>query len=75
MTLVNFKWLIERDGELKDHWPDGRVTHDVAVRRTRLLRLTARPGSAGQHSQAAVAGNRQVRPSRLAGRTPFRVTA
>lgn len=30
MTLVNFKWLIERDGELKITWPDGRVTHDAA---------------------------------------------
>ena len=29
MTLVNFKWLIERDGELKITWPDGRVTHDA----------------------------------------------
>jgi hypothetical protein len=30
MTLVNFKWLIERDGELRITWPDGRVTHDGA---------------------------------------------
>jgi hypothetical protein len=29
MTLVNFKWLIERDGELKITWPDGRVTQDA----------------------------------------------
>jgi hypothetical protein len=29
-TLVTFKRLIERDGELKITWPDGRVTHDAA---------------------------------------------
>lgn len=29
MTLVNFKWLIERDGEFKITWPDGHVTHDA----------------------------------------------
>jgi hypothetical protein len=29
MTLVNFKWLVERDGELRITWPDGRVTHDA----------------------------------------------
>ena len=29
LTLVNFKWLIERDGELKITWPDGHVTHDA----------------------------------------------
>jgi len=29
MTLVNFKWLIERDGELRITWPDGHVTHDA----------------------------------------------
>jgi hypothetical protein len=29
MTLVNFKWLIERDGELRISWPDGQVTHDA----------------------------------------------
>lgn len=29
MTLVNFKRLIERDGELKITWPDGHVTHDA----------------------------------------------
>lgn len=30
MTLVNFRRLIERDGELKITWPDGHVTHDSA---------------------------------------------
>jgi hypothetical protein len=30
MTLVNFKWLIERDGELTITWPDGHVTRDSA---------------------------------------------
>lgn len=30
MTLVNLKWLVERDGELKITWPDGQVTHDAA---------------------------------------------
>ena len=30
MTLVNLKWLVERDGELKITWPDGHVTHDAA---------------------------------------------
>lgn len=29
MTLVNVKWLLERDGELKITWPDGHVTHDA----------------------------------------------
>jgi len=29
MTLVNFKWLIERGRELKITWPDGRVTRDA----------------------------------------------
>jgi hypothetical protein len=29
MTLVNFKWLIERDGELRITWPDGHMTHDA----------------------------------------------
>jgi len=29
MTLVNFKRLIERDGELRITWPDGKVTHDA----------------------------------------------
>lgn len=28
MTLVNVKWLLERDRELRITWPDGRVTHD-----------------------------------------------
>jgi hypothetical protein len=28
MTLVNVKWLVERDGELRITWPDGHVTHD-----------------------------------------------
>jgi hypothetical protein len=32
MTLVNLKWLLERDGELKITWPDARVTHDDAPR-------------------------------------------
>jgi len=30
MTLVNFKRLIERDGDLRITWPDGHVTHDAA---------------------------------------------
>jgi hypothetical protein len=30
MTLVNLKWLLERDGELQITWPDGHVTHDAA---------------------------------------------
>ena len=28
MTLVNVRWLIERDGDLRITWPDGRVSHD-----------------------------------------------
>jgi hypothetical protein len=32
MTLVNLKWLVGRDGELRITWPDGRVTHDAAPR-------------------------------------------
>jgi hypothetical protein len=28
MTLVNVKWLVERDGELKISWPDGHITRD-----------------------------------------------
>ena len=28
MTLVNLKWLLERDGELRITWPDGHVPHD-----------------------------------------------
>ncbi|MBV9802079.1 MAG: hypothetical protein JO130_02755 [Solirubrobacterales bacterium] len=32
MTLVNFKWLIERDGELRITWPDGHVTRDEPFR-------------------------------------------
>jgi hypothetical protein len=28
MTLVNVKWLIERDGDLRITWPDGHVSHD-----------------------------------------------
>lgn len=32
MTLVNVKWLLERDGELRITWPDGHVTHDEPVR-------------------------------------------
>ena len=28
LTLVNVKWLIERDGELRITWPDGHVSHD-----------------------------------------------
>lgn len=30
MTLVNFKWLIDRDRELRITWPDGHVTRDGA---------------------------------------------
>jgi len=29
LTLVNFKSLVERAGELKITWPDGHVTHDA----------------------------------------------
>jgi hypothetical protein len=29
MTLVNLKWLLERDGELRITWPDGHLTHDA----------------------------------------------
>jgi uncharacterized protein YuzE len=29
MTLVNVKWLLERDGELRVTWPDGHITHDA----------------------------------------------
>jgi hypothetical protein len=28
MTLVNVKWLLERDGELRITWPDGHVSRD-----------------------------------------------
>ena len=28
MVLVNVRWLIERDGELRLTWPDGHVSHD-----------------------------------------------
>ena len=28
MTLVNVKWLLERDGELTITWPDGHISHD-----------------------------------------------
>ncbi len=28
MTLVNVKWLLERDGELTITWRDGHVSHD-----------------------------------------------
>jgi hypothetical protein len=28
MTLVNVKWLIDRDGELTITWPDGHVSRD-----------------------------------------------
>jgi uncharacterized protein YuzE len=30
MTLVNVRWLIERDGDLRITWPDGHMTHDPA---------------------------------------------
>lgn len=30
MTLVNFKWLIDRDRELRITWPDGHGTCDGA---------------------------------------------
>jgi hypothetical protein len=26
MTLVNVKWLLERDGELKITWPEGHIS-------------------------------------------------
>lgn len=28
MILVNVRWLMDRDGELKITWPDGHVSHD-----------------------------------------------
>jgi uncharacterized protein YuzE len=28
MTLVNVKWLLERDGELKITWPEGHIAAD-----------------------------------------------
>jgi uncharacterized protein YuzE len=28
MTLVNVRWLIDRDAELRITWPDGHVSHD-----------------------------------------------
>jgi hypothetical protein len=28
MTLVNVKWLLERDGELKITWPEGHIKPD-----------------------------------------------
>lgn len=28
LTLVNAKWLVQRDGELRVTWPDGHVSHD-----------------------------------------------
>jgi uncharacterized protein YuzE len=28
LTLVNAKWLVERDGELRITWPDGHVSRD-----------------------------------------------
>ena len=31
MTLVNVKWLIERDGDLRITWPDGHVSHDAGA--------------------------------------------
>ena len=30
LTLVNAKWLIDRDRELRITWPDGHVSHDDA---------------------------------------------
>lgn len=31
MTLVNVRWLTDRDRELRVTWPDGHVTHDDRV--------------------------------------------
>ena len=28
IVLVNVRWLMERDGELRITWPDGHVSHD-----------------------------------------------
>jgi uncharacterized protein YuzE len=28
ITVVNVRWLIDRDGELRITWPDGHVSHD-----------------------------------------------
>jgi uncharacterized protein YuzE len=30
MVLVNVRWLMDRDGELRVTWPDGHVSHDAA---------------------------------------------
>lgn len=29
MTLVNVRWLMDRDGELRITWPDGHISHDA----------------------------------------------
>jgi uncharacterized protein YuzE len=29
MVLVNVRWLMDRDGELRVTWPDGHVSHDA----------------------------------------------
>lgn len=29
MVLVNVRWLMDRDGELRITWPDGHVSHDA----------------------------------------------
>jgi uncharacterized protein YuzE len=29
MVLVNVRWLMDRDSELRVTWPDGHVSHDV----------------------------------------------
>ena len=32
IVLVNVRWLMDRDGELKITWPDGHVSHDAPSR-------------------------------------------
>jgi hypothetical protein len=32
MTLVNVRWLMDRDGELRITWPDGHVSRDDPAR-------------------------------------------
>lgn len=29
MVLVSVRWLMDRDGELRITWPEGRVSHDA----------------------------------------------
>lgn len=29
MVLVNVRWLMDREGELRITWPDGHISHDA----------------------------------------------